>query len=49
MFYYEFLTDLFLLAMFFVIISNEVITFLTAWEIMSLSSFFLVVHEFKKT
>ncbi len=47
-FFYELLTDLFILAMFFVIIANETITFLTAWEIMSLSSFFLVVHEFKK-
>ena len=48
MFFYELLTDLFILAMFFVIIANEVVTFLIAWEIMSLTSFFLVVHEFKK-
>ncbi len=47
-FFYELLTNLFILAMFFVIIANEAITFLVSWEIMSLSSFFLVVHEFKK-
>jgi len=47
-FYYELFTNLFILSMFFVIISNESISFLIFWEIMSITSFLLVVHEFKK-
>ena len=48
MFFYELLTNLFIIAMLFVIIANESITFLVSWEMMSLTSFFLVVHEYKK-
>lgn len=46
-FYYIFLL-LFIFSMFWVIISNEAITFLIFWEIMSVSSYFLVVHDYSK-
>ncbi len=42
---YYFNTLLFITSMFWVILSSEAITFLIFWEIMSLSSYLLVVHE----
>jgi len=45
--YYIFLF-LFIFSMLWVIISNEAVTFLIFWEIMSISSYFLVVHEYNK-
>ena len=39
---------LFIFSMLWVIASNEAITFLVFWEIMSVSSYFLVVHEYNK-
>lgn len=46
--YYTIFTTLFLLSMLGVIVSAEAFTFLVFWEIMSLSSYFLVVHESDK-
>jgi formate hydrogenlyase subunit 3/multisubunit Na+/H+ antiporter MnhD subunit len=46
-FYYIFLL-LFIASMFWVIISSEAIWFLVSWEIMSISSYFLIVHESNK-
>ena len=45
-YYIAFLT--FIFSMLWVIASNEAITFLVFWEIMSVSSYFLVVHEATK-
>ncbi len=39
------LTGVFILSMFFTIISNDIISFLFFWEIMSLSSFYLVISD----
>ncbi len=41
------LTPAFILSMIFVVLSNDIITFLIFWELMSLSSFFLVISEGK--
>jgi len=38
----------FLLAMYGVLVSGEAMSFLVFWEVMSLSSYFLVVHEMQK-
>lgn len=46
--FYIFLTLIFLFSMIGIIITNEMITFLILWELMSLSSYFLVVHEPQK-
>jgi len=46
--YYTIFTTLFLLSMLWVIVSAETFTFLVFWEIMSLSSYFLVIHEADK-
>lgn len=43
--FYIFLTLIFLCSIIGIIIANEMITFLILWELMSLSSYFLVVHE----
>gem|GEM_PF-7121543 len=43
--FYIFLTLIFLFSMIGIIITNEMITFLILREVMSLSSYFLVVHE----
>lgn len=40
--------SLLLISMVLVVCANSLITFALAWEIMSLSSFFLVVYEFQK-
>lgn len=42
------LTIIFILAMIGVIISNNGVTFMVFWELMSVSSFFLVIYEYKK-
>ncbi len=42
------LTGLFILSMFFTLISNDLVSFLFFWEIMSLSSFYLVISDEKK-
>lgn len=42
------LTGVFILSMFFTIISNDLISFLFFWEIMSLSSFYLVISDERK-
>ncbi|MDD5213108.1 MAG: proton-conducting transporter membrane subunit [Candidatus Gracilibacteria bacterium] len=46
--YYTIFTTLFLTSMLGVIVSAEAFTFLVFWEIMSLSSYFLVIHESDK-
>lgn len=46
--YYTIFTTLFLFSMLWVIVSAEAFTFLVFWEIMSLSSYFLVIHEADK-
>jgi len=46
-YYYIFLL-LFIFSMFGVIISSDAILFLIYWEIMSVSSYFLVIHEYNK-
>jgi formate hydrogenlyase subunit 3/multisubunit Na+/H+ antiporter MnhD subunit len=46
--FYIFLTLIFLFSMIGIIITNEMITFLVLREVMSLSSYFLVVHEPQK-
>lgn len=46
--YYMSLFLLFIFSMFWVIISNELIIFLFFWEMMSLTSFFLVIWDFEK-
>lgn len=46
--YYMIFTILFLFSMLWVIVSAEAFTFLVFWEIMSLSSYFLVIHELEK-
>ncbi len=43
--YYTIFTTLFLTSMLGVIVSAEAFTFLVFWEIMSLSSYFLIIHE----
>jgi len=43
--YYTLFFTLFVTSMLWVLVSNEAFTFLVCWEIMSLSSYFLVVHE----
>lgn len=43
--YYMIFTTIFLISMLGVIVSAEAFTFLVFWEIMSLSSYFLVIHE----
>ncbi len=45
---FGFLFNMFLLSMFLVIISNNVFSFLVFWEIMSLTSFFLVIFDHEK-
>jgi len=45
--FYYVLVLLFIFSMLWVIVSSEAITFLIFWEIMSVSSYFLVVHEAK--
>lgn len=46
--YYTIFTNIFLLSMLWVIVSAEAFTFLIFWEFMSLSSYFLVIHESEK-
>jgi len=46
--YYTLFTNTFLLSMLWVIVSSEAFTFLVFWEIMSLTSYFLVIHESEK-
>lgn len=46
--YYNLFFVLFLTSMLWVIVSAEAFTFLVFWEIMSLSSYFLVIHESSK-
>lgn len=46
--YYTIFTIIFLLSMLGVIVSAEAFTFLVFWEFMSLSSYFLVIHESDK-
>lgn len=46
--YYTIFTNIFLLSMLWVIVSAEAFTFLVFWEFMSLSSYFLVIHESDK-
>lgn len=46
-YYYIFLL-LFIFSMFWVVVSNEAISFLIFWEIMSVSSYFLVIHNYSK-
>ena len=46
-FYYIFLL-IFIFSMLWVIISSEAVSFLIFWELMSISSYFLVVHEPEK-
>jgi len=46
--YYYFFLLLFVFSMFGVIVSSEAITFLIFWELMSVSSYFLVIHEYGK-
>ncbi len=46
--YYTLFFTLFLTSMLWVIVANEAFTFLIFWEIMSLSSYFLVIHESNK-
>ncbi len=43
-----FFYSLLIISMILVVCANSLITFALAWEIMSLSSFFLVVYEFQK-
>ena len=38
----------FIFSMLWVIVANEAITFLIFWEIMSVSSYFLVIHDYNK-
>lgn len=38
----------FIISMVFVVLSNNVLTFLTFWELMSVLSFFLVIFDYKK-
>jgi hydrogenase-4 component B len=45
---YIFLTLIFFFSMIGIVLSNEMITFLTLWELMSLASYFLVIHESHK-
>lgn len=45
---FGFLFNAFLLSMFLVIISNNVFSFLVFWEMMSLTSFFLVIFDHEK-
>lgn len=45
--YVQFLTALFLLGMQMVVLANNTVFFLFSWEIMSLSSFILVMADFK--
>ncbi len=40
--------NVFIISMVFVVISNNVLTFLTFWELMSVLSFFLVIFDYKK-
>lgn len=46
--YYTLFFTLFLTSMLWVIVVNEAFSFLVCWEIMSLSSYFLVIHESSK-
>lgn len=46
--FYTIFTNVFLLSMLWVIVSAEAFTFLVFWELMSLSSYFLVIHESNK-
>ncbi|MHB8620911.1 MAG: hydrogenase 4 subunit B [Chloroflexota bacterium] len=39
----------FLASMVLVVLANSVVTFLVAWEVMSLVSFFLVIHDHERT
>jgi len=41
------LTLLFIVSMLFVVLSNDSMTFIVFWEVMSVSSFFLVIYEYK--
>lgn len=47
--YNIFLTVLFGLSMVFVVLAKDSMTFMVFWEIMSASSFFLVIYEYKDT
>ncbi len=46
---FGFLFNAFLLSMFLVVIANNVFSFLVFWEIMSLTSFFLVIFDHEKS
>jgi len=46
--YYTIFTIIFFISMLGVIISSEAFTFLVFWELMSLSSYFLVIHDIKE-
>ncbi|BEP28446.1 proton-conducting transporter transmembrane domain-containing protein [Helicovermis profundi] len=45
--YNVFLTTIFILSMLLVVLAKDSITFIVFWEIMSVSSFFLVIYEHK--
>jgi hydrogenase-4 component B len=44
----QFFLNLLLVAMVLVVVAHNLVTLLLAWEVMTLSSFFLVLHDFEK-
>lgn len=46
--YFWFFTIIFVLSMILTVFASNIISFMVFWEIMSISSFFLVIYEYKK-